>query len=296
MKELLRIGEREYSKTGSPLLFRVPLSDLGEVRFVDVPFYSTLEVENLPGNVDSYILAITATHAGGPHHEEFYLNFHVNFWQPGGADDPSAIAACTRKLHRIKRCFREFVESGLLDDGDGDEPRSRFRGKWYCGVLYSAAFTRQDNPRLTDLVHPFVDRFERLVATPDRLLFLCHATEDKHFVDRLAAYLDTREVPIWYDKREIRLGESIVARINEGLEAASHLVIILSKASVSKPWVQRELSAGLMKHLKDGSIKIIPLLREPCSIPALLADLKYADCRSEIECGFRDLADDVSGS
>lgn len=289
MDEILQIDDREYRKTGSPPLFRVPINELRDLHFADVPFYSTVEVENLPSGESSYELSINAVHAGGPHNECFFFNFHVNFWQTGGPDDSGAIAACTRKLRHIKRQFREFTESGVLDDGGDFGPLNHFNGKWFSGVLYSANFTRENNPRLADLVQPFVKCFERLIATPDRLLFLCHASEDKAFVERLAAYLDTREVSIWYDKREIKVGESIVVRINEGLEAASHLVVILSKASVSKQWVQKELSAALMKHLKDRSIAIIPVLLESCAIPALLADLKYADCRSENEDGFREL-------
>ena len=66
-------------------------------------------------------------------------------------------------------------------------------------------------------------------------LFLCHASEDKEFVDLLANYLDSRDINLWYDKREVKVGDSIVSRINHGLDAASHVVVVLSKASVQKP-------------------------------------------------------------
>lgn len=116
------------------------------------------------------------------------------------------------------------------------------------------------------------------------------------FVDLLATYLDSRDVDLWYDKREIKVGEGIVNRINDGLEAASHLVVILSKASVKKPWVKREISSVLMKQLQDQSIKIVPLLREDCKIPPLLADIKYADCRKDQDAGFRQMVDDIIGN
>src|ERR1035438_2297175 len=289
MDELLKIGGRTYDKTGSPPVFHVPLTELDVLHFADVPFYSTVEVDNLPTKEDSYQLSINFTHAGGRHNEEFFGSVHVNFWETGDARDGLVVARCSRKLDHIRRAFRDLAELGPFTDGDGAEQRERFRGRWYCGVLYSADFSLEDNPVLLNLVIPFVSRFERLIETPDQLLFLCHASEDKPFVDRLASYLDTREVPIWYDKREIKLGESIVTRINEGLESASHLVVILSKASVSKQWVQKELSAALMKHLKDRSIAIIPVLRESCAIPPLLADLKYSDCRVDSDAGFKEL-------
>jgi hypothetical protein len=52
---------------------------------------------------------------------------------------------------------------------------------------------------------------------------------------------------VGYDKREIKAGDSIVARVSEGLGAAAHLVVVLSRASVDKPWVQRKLSSALME-------------------------------------------------
>lgn len=127
-------------------------------------------------------------------------------------------------------------------------------------------------------------------------LFLCHASEDKEFVNLLASYLDSQNIDLWYDKREIKVGDSIVSRINEGLDSASHIVVVLSKASVKKPWFQKELSSALMKQLQDKSITVIPLLREDCKIPVLLADIKYADCRRSFDEGFQQMIDGIIGS
>jgi hypothetical protein len=52
-------------------------------------------------------------------------------------------------------------------------------------------------------------------------LFLCHASEDKLFVDKLALELDRRALFAWYDKREIFVGDSIVEKVNSGLESSA---------------------------------------------------------------------------
>ncbi len=78
-------------------------------------------------------------------------------------------------------------------------------------------------------------------------------------------------------------------RINDGLGAASDLVIVLSMASVEKPWVKKEFTAALMRHLSDSSIRVLPVLVDACEIPALIADIRYADCRTEKTAGFREL-------
>ena len=51
-----------------------------------------------------------------------------------------------------------------------------------------------------------------------------------------------------------------------------------------------------MKQLHDKSITVIPLLREDCKIPALLADIKYADCRKNRDAGFKQMADEIIAS
>lgn len=49
------------------------------------------------------------------------------------------------------------------------------------------------------------------------LLFLCHASEDSVFVERLAKELERRALYAWFDKYEILVGDSIIEKINAGL-------------------------------------------------------------------------------
>lgn len=120
-------------------------------------------------------------------------------------------------------------------------------------------------------------------------LFLCHASEDKPFVDRLSRELDHRALFAWYDKREIFVGDSIVEKVNDGLESSDFLIAVLSPRSVSKPWVVREMSSSLMRQLGDKGIRILPLVVETCKIPPLFVDLKYADFRDSFDAGVREL-------
>ena len=127
-------------------------------------------------------------------------------------------------------------------------------------------------------------------------LFLCHASEDKPFVDRLALELDQRALFAWYDKREIFVGDSIVEKVNSGLESSDFLIAVLSPRSVSKPWVVREMSSSLMRQLGDRGIRILPVVVETCEIPPLFVDLKYADFRKSFEAGVRELVAAIQGT
>ena len=93
----------------------------------------------------------------------------------------------------------------------------------------------------------------------------------------------------WYDKREIFVGDSIVEKVNSGLESSDFLIAVLSPRSVVKPWVVREMSSSLMRQLGDKGIRILPLVLESCDIPPLFADLKYADFRTSFDVGLHEL-------
>lgn len=125
--------------------------------------------------------------------------------------------------------------------------------------------------------------------TAKPLLLVCHATEDKPFVDRLVEELDRRALHAWYDKREILVGDSIVSRIESALAEIGFLVVVFSPRSVVKPWVQRELHSTLMRQLAKEDVVVLPVLLEECKIPPLLADIKYADFRHSFDGGMAEL-------
>lgn len=112
-------------------------------------------------------------------------------------------------------------------------------------------------------------------------VFVSHASADKPFVDRLVADLAARSIPVWYDKLDLRIGESVPGAINAGLSASKYFAIVLSKASVASEWVGEELNAALMTQVAKGGTFILPLLLEDCAIPPLLAHRKYADFRTD---------------
>lgn len=144
----------------------------------------------------------------------------------------------------------------------------------------------------------FVEQLEDALvqALKRRLLFVCHASEDAAFVNRLVETLDRRALYAWYDRREIIVGDSIVDKINEGLADARYLLVVLSPRSVDKPWVKRELNAGLIRQLNDAKIKVLPVLLEDCKVPPLLADIKYADFRTGFDRGLSQLLPALRGA
>jgi hypothetical protein len=86
-------------------------------------------------------------------------------------------------------------------------------------------------------------------------LFISHASEDKEaFVRPLALALKSR-FEIWYDEFSLKLGDSLRAKIDEGLRSCDFGIVVLSPAFFDKKWTQNELN-GLIA-LEDVNRKII---------------------------------------
>ena len=108
-----------------------------------------------------------------------------------------------------------------------------------------------------------------------RKAFLCHSSQDKAKVERIAQVLAEVGIPVWYDNWEIGWGDSVIEKIQQGLEASSDLIVFLSNASLSSPWVQHELSSALMDQLSKDDIRVRPIKLEECEVPPLLNHLKW---------------------
>lgn len=125
---------------------------------------------------------------------------------------------------------------------------------------------------------------------PQRI-FLSHTATDKPFIEWLAIALRAHGIEVWFDKWDIKVGDSIVSKINDGLHASDNLLVALSTASVDSDWVKEELNAAQMRQLCDKKIRVLPALIEPCDVPPLLAHHRYADFTKSYAAGLSDLLD-----
>ena len=130
------------------------------------------------------------------------------------------------------------------------------------------------------------------VAKRDKTMpsaFISYSSGDREFVERLVNDLKNSGKQVWWDSWEIKVGDSITKKINEGINRNDYLVLILSPNSLRSSWVQKELSAGLMRELQTRNVVVLPVLIADCDIPTLIADKRYADFRISYERGLADL-------
>lgn len=158
---------------------------------------------------------------------------------------------------------------------------------------YKYPFTNIKVP--IEVFHEFTDRLEpklriNTIHGARRLkLFISHASEDKPFVRKLADDLLNRGILVWFDEWEIKVGESIVQKINDGIEESSFMAVVFSKTSILKPWVKQEINAGFMKGMQEKGIYLLPILLEKCKLPPLITDKKYADFTKSYDSGLAEL-------
>lgn len=102
-------------------------------------------------------------------------------------------------------------------------------------------------------------------------VFISHASEDKkRFVIGFATQLRSKGIDAWLDKWEMFPGDSLVDKIfEEGIKDAKAFIIVISKNSITKPWVKEELNAAFMKRI-ENQCKIIPIVLDNATVPECL--------------------------
>lgn len=90
-------------------------------------------------------------------------------------------------------------------------------------------------------------------------VFISHASEDKDNVVRsLANALKARGVRVWYDEFELKIGDSLRRKIDQGLSKSRFGIVVISRAFIKKGWTNYELD-GLMTKAISGQQTLLPI-------------------------------------
>lgn len=128
--------------------------------------------------------------------------------------------------------------------------------------------------------------------------FLCHASEDKtDVVEPLAQALEQRGLKVWYDRWELKVGDSLRRKIDEGLAKSRFGVVVISKAFLrKKPWTERELDGLVQKEVAGRSV-ILPVWHKVAREDVAQYSLTLADkLAASTERGIPALADELEAA
>jgi len=91
-------------------------------------------------------------------------------------------------------------------------------------------------------------------------VFLSHSSEDKETVVRpLSHALENAGIRCWFDEDQIRWGDSISRRINDGLVVAKFVVVVISESFLQKEWPLTELSSAFNREMTERRTHVLPL-------------------------------------
>ena len=120
-------------------------------------------------------------------------------------------------------------------------------------------------------------------------VFLSHSAKDKAVVRGLAERLRADDLRVWFDEWEIKPGDSIPAKIEEGLEHSRALVLCMSAHAFGSDWAQLEAGTFRFCDPLNKDHRLIPLRLDDAPIKGSLAQFSYVDWRDEDDQEYRRL-------
>lgn len=127
-------------------------------------------------------------------------------------------------------------------------------------------------------------------------VFISHASEDKDVVVRpLAMALQEKGVRVWYDEFEMRIGDSLRRKIDQGLANSRFGIVVISRSFIKKGWTNYELD-GLMTKAISGQQVLLPIWHDITKQEVIDYSPSLADkvARNTSQQTVQEIADEIS--
>ena len=110
-------------------------------------------------------------------------------------------------------------------------------------------------------------------------VFLSHSNKDKDVVRDVANRLKSDGVRVWLDEWLVKPGDSIPAKIEDGLEHSRVLVLCMSAHAFGSDWAQLESHTFRFKDPLNHDRRFIPLRLDDAPLKGSLAQFLYINWR-----------------
>lgn len=110
-------------------------------------------------------------------------------------------------------------------------------------------------------------------------VFISHSSKDKQQVEELLPFLNAADLPVWFDKYDIQVGDSIVDSVQDGIEKSGHVIFWITENFLESKWCKHEMNAFIRKMI-EGNVRVISVLDSDVStqdIPVFIQDKKYIE-------------------
>lgn len=126
-------------------------------------------------------------------------------------------------------------------------------------------------------------------TTQGKKIFLAHSSLDKGFVSRIHTDLTMLGHEPWLDQVDIKVGDSIIEKINSGIGESDFLIFFASPNSINSNWVKAEWESKYWEEMTSGQKKLLVAKINECELPPTLMRKKYANFLSSYEDGLAEI-------
>ena len=106
-------------------------------------------------------------------------------------------------------------------------------------------------------------------------VFFSHSSKDKAVVRPLVERLRKDGLKVWFDEWVLKPGDSIPAKIEEGLERSRVLVLCMSANAFGSDWAQLESGTFRFRDPLNKERRFLPLCLDDAPIKGSLAQFLY---------------------
>jgi hypothetical protein len=223
----------------------------------------------------------------------FTLTFNGKPFDPDDFHDALMEAA----LDKVKEHLHEEISS-IRGPVTGEFPVVSVTGN----TLENICARVEASPELLALVRQRLspDDLQRTTFVEQRQpaghkAFLSYGWEDRDLAKRIAESLQANGIETWWAEWEIRAGDSLRQRIDEGLRNCTDFMVLLTPTSIDKPWVNQEMDGGLVRKI-ESEARFIPLRHRlaASALPPLLRGM-LSPALEEFDSDIRQLIHDILG-
>ena len=108
-------------------------------------------------------------------------------------------------------------------------------------------------------------------SVSSKFVFISYSSVDNEVANAVAKKLVDNEIDYFLDRKDVDWGDHVNEEIQQGLKKASHIIIIVSPASLKSGWVSYEVGYAIGKNKT-----VLPLLTHPSiDVPSFMSELHY---------------------
>lgn len=111
-------------------------------------------------------------------------------------------------------------------------------------------------------------------------VFISYAQVDNEAVHTLAINLHELGLRVFLDAWELAPGDVVAHRLDAGLARSRAGILVVSAASVQRPWVLQEYAVLMTRSVELGQ-RLIPVVLEGAVLPPMLASRLWIDLRDK---------------